>query len=227
MTGPGVEYGGNQNVTKSGYTCLRWSEVQDVAMVRDDSKFPEGNRAMAGNQCRNPTGDQGGPWCYAGVDSTTMQDYCETSDCNDASDCGWTLVNGGGSSGHGHYSTLTTAKDDVYVGFELKAWDPGTIGKARKPFRISLSAYPIGSDRTGDGFEVSVPADVFAQSVKVVRMDLSWRAGFVVLTTGQANEVHSFELNTTISPVVYVSFVGSNRGVPVSVRFPKCDQTNS
>lgn len=220
-----MEYGGGQNVTKSGYACLNWSEEQDVAAVKEDSKFPDGKRAIAGNRCRNPTGNQGGPWCYARVDGTTVQDYCETSGCNDARGCDWTLVNGGVSSAHGHYSTLTTAKNDVYMGFELKAWDPGTMEKARKPFRISLTAYPIGSGRTGDGFEVSVPADVFAQSVKVVRMDLSWRAGFVVLTTGQANEVQNFELNTTISPVLYVSFVGGNRGFPVSVRFPKCDQT--
>jgi len=216
-----VEYGGNANVTKSGYACSRWT---DVAAAQPDSKFPDGSRAAAGNQCRNPTGDPGGPWCYVAVDRTTVQDYCETNGCDDDDGCDWTLVNGDGV-GHGHYSTLTaTASSDA--SFELKVWDTAAMARDVKPFRVSLSAYPVDSGPSGgDGFEVPVPVRSFVGSVRSVRVQLSWRHGFVVLTAGPtAEEVLSFDLNAIVSPVAYVSFVG-DRTVPVSVRYSRCDQT--
>lgn len=236
MSGPGAEYGGNANVTKSGYACSRWTET---AAGQPDSKFPDGSRAAAGNRCRNPTGDPGGPWCYAAVDGTVATDYCETNGCDDGDGCDWTLVDGDGheSTAHGHYTALTVSSnvsndddddDDVRTSFELKAWD-ATV-RDGEPFRISLTAYPVDPGRSGDGFEVRVPVRSFARSVRAARMRLSWRRrdGLVVLRAaayGRADvEVLSFRLNATVSPVAYVSFVG-HRTVPVSVRFSPCSRT--
>lgn len=229
MTGPGVEYGGEANTTKSGNACLRWADVKTAA-VAVESKFPDGSRAAAGNRCRNPTGDPGGPWCYASVDGSTVPDYCETPDC-DGGGCDWTLVSGTDDGPrHGHYTSIAGAQaegeDGGQASFELKSWDPAT--GYGQPFRMSLTAYPIGHGASGgDGFEVAVPAEVFARSpVKPVRVDLSWRNGLVVLTrAGRAREVLSFELNATLSPVTYVSFAGGDRSAPVAVRFPDCDLT--
>ncbi|KAL4096525.1 hypothetical protein QTP88_021464 [Uroleucon formosanum] len=225
MTGPGVEYGGNVNVTKSGYACSKWSDVKDLAV--SDSKFPDGGRSAAGNRCRNPTGDPGGPWCYASVDGTIVPDYCDTSGCDDGV-CHWTLINSGGISAHGHYTAIPISDGDDdsggLVSFELKTWDPALVRTAQPLFRVSLTAYPTGS--SSDGFEVPVPVDVFARSgtAQAVRVDVSWRNGFVVLTAGNpsdAREVFNLELNTTLSPVAYLSFTGGHS--PVAVRFADCD----
>lgn len=225
MTGPGAEYGGNVNVTKSGYACSKWSEVHEDPFTAD-SKFPDGGRSAAGNRCRNPTGDPGGPWCYASVDSATVPDYCETSGCDDGV-CYWTLINGGESSVHGHYTVIPPSEGDDgggLVSFELKIWDPAAVRSVVKSFfRMSLTAYPTGL--SGDGFEVPVPIDVFVRFgvASVARVDVSWRNGFVVLTAGKpgdAREVFTLELNATLTPVTYLSFTGDHS---VAVRFADCD----
>lgn len=230
VTGPGVEYAGDVNVTKSGYGCTPWTVSAQGNL--EDSRFPDGGKAAAGNRCRNPTSDPGGPWCYAYVDGTVVPDYCETFGCDDAGGgCGWTLVNGGESSAHGHYTAMLTSSEnggesDNYATFELKTWDPAAATSADKPFRMSLTAYPIAGSSGGDAFEVSVPAEAFTRSAHTVtRMELSWRNGFVVLTTTgrSARELLSFELNATLTPVLYVSFVGGDpRESPVAIRFPHC-----
>jgi len=228
MTGPGVEYGGNVNVTKSGYACSKWSDVKDLSVA--DSKFPDGGRSVAGNRCRNPTGDPGGPWCFASVDGTIVPDYCDTSGCDDGV-CHWTLINGGGTSTHGHYTAMPISDGDDNVGglasFELKTWDPAVIRMGQPLFRVSLTAYPTGS--SSDGFEVPIPVDVFARSgtAQVVRVDVSWRNGFIVLTAGNpssAREVSNLEMNATLSPVAYLSFTGGHSAAaPVAIRFTHCD----
>jgi len=232
MTGPGAEYGGKINVTKSGYACSKWSDVQDSPAA--DLKFPDGSRSAAGNRCRNPTGDPGGPWCYASVDGAVVPDYCDTSGCDDGV-CHWTLVNGGESSIHGHYTAISHSVANNEGGgggglasFELKTWDPAVVWTVQPLFRMSLTAYPTGS--SDDGFEVSVPVDVFARSgaAQVVRVDVSWRNGFVTLTAGNpgaAREVLNLELNgATLSPVAYLSFTGGHSAAaPVAVRFAHCD----
>lgn len=250
MTGPGVEYGGEANTTKSGDACLRWTAVNGTAgssIVAVESKFPDGSRSAAGNRCRNPTGDSGGPWCYVSVDGATVPDYCETSDCDGPGCSEWTLIGAAGdateqwsaaaAAAHGHYTSIV-AQDEGDPGtgdgggeasFELKAWDPASGRGRPRPFRISLTAYPIGyRGPSGDGFEVPVPAEVFVRSPdRPVRVHLSWRNGLVVLTraAGRPREVLSFELNGTLTPVTYVSFAAGDRSAPVAVRFPECDQT--
>ncbi|CAG0898962.1 unnamed protein product [Cyprideis torosa] len=71
-TAAGVEYFGQQNMTSSGQTCLRW----DAHPHWSDSDFPEGSMATAENYCRNPNGDAGGPWCMvaSGTETWTAAD---------------------------------------------------------------------------------------------------------------------------------------------------------
>lgn len=250
MTGPGVEYAGPANRTKSGYVCSGWTKLT----MAENSRFPDGSRSAAGNRCRNPTGDPGGPWCYASVDGTVVPDYCDVADCDDDGDgCDWTLVDGDrpSSSAHGHYTAIASPAttdgggDDndssgsvsvgsggndtgnVYVTFELKVWDPAGAVRDPGPFRMSLTAYPTYLGPTGDGFEVPVPANAFARRPgQVVRMELSVRNSYVVLSsaTGRPGEILSFDLNSTLSPVAYASFVNDG-GTPVAVRFPYCGKT--
>lgn len=228
LTGPGVEYGGNANATKSGYDCLRWSEVASSSVA--DSKFPDhGGRAAARNRCRNPTGDPGGPWCYISVERAIVPEYCDVAGCDDEGGCGWTLVNGGADvdgepSPGGHYTAISPG-DDRQASFEMKAWDP--TAAARATFGISLTAYPHEPRRSGDGFDVSVPVAAFGPTPASTysRVDLSWRNDFVVLTAGRhsSKELLTFELETTPSPVAYVSYTAG--ATPVAVRLPYCDQT--
>lgn len=224
-----MEYGGPANSSKSGYACSKWTEVA-AAAAQQDSKFPDGGREAAGNRCRNPSGDPGGPWCYVAVDGTIVPDYCDTNGCDDGDGDEWTAVISGDGVEHGHYASLLTMSPndaDVQADFELKVWDTaaGFRGGGGKPFRISLTAYPFDSGASGDGFEVPVPVRSFVRSVQAVRMRLSWRNGLVALTAGRvATEVLSFELNVTVSPVAYVSFVGGHRMAPVSVRFSRDDR---
>lgn len=237
LTGPGVEYGGNANVTRSGYGCLKWSDATDAlssAAAAADSKFADrGGRAAARNRCRNPTGDPGGPWCYASVDGAVVPEYCDTAGCDDvgAGGCGWTLVDGGIDAGgqtvgRGHFTALPVG-EDLQATFEMKTWDPAAA--AAVVFRISLSAYPYGPGRSGgDGFEVPVPVAAFGPSPATAysRVHVSWRNDFVVLTAGRmSKELLTFELDATPSPVAYVSFAAG--ATPVAVRFPYCDQTAS
>lgn len=225
VTGPGVEYGGHANVTRSGYGCIPWSAAS--ADDSANSRFPDrGGREAAGNRCRNPTGDPGGPWCYASVDGAVVPDYCDTFGCDDdggsGGGCGWTLINGGGAH-HGHYTAMDGG--DESMAFDLKVWDPAAAVRAVGPFRLSLTAYPIGGGGGGGGggFEVSVPAAAFARSARnAVRMELTWRNGFVALTAA-GRELLSYELNATLATVSYASFVGGDGSSPVAVRFPHCD----
>lgn len=232
MTGPGVEFGGDADATKSGYPCLSWSKVKTSFA---NSRFPDGSRAAAENRCRNPTGDPGGPWCYAAVDGTEQLDYCETPGCDHGDGgCDWTLVNGTDGDeplpAHGHYTAIRSSAADnesiVHASFELKAWDPAAAHGDR-PFRVSLTAYPIGVD---DAFEVSVPPDAFVRSLtSAVPMELTWRNDVVVLTAGRPpKDVSTFEMEAPITPVTYVSFIGGgNLNATVAIRFPRCDRTLS
>ncbi|VVC27876.1 Immunoglobulin-like fold,Kringle,Kringle-like fold,Thrombospondin type-1 (TSP1) repeat,Kringle [Cinara cedri] len=230
LTGPGVEYGGYVNVTKSGYPCLKWTEVTDAlssAAALADSKFPDhGGRKAARNWCRNPTGDPGGPWCYISVDGAVVPEYCDIAGCDDedADGCGRMLVTDDAdaeSLSGGHYTAIPVG-DERRASFYLKAWDPAAA--ATVALRISLTAYPYG--QSGDGFEVRVPAAAFGRSPGTAysRVDVSWQNDLVVVTTGrQSKELLTFELDATPSPVTYVSFAA--RAAPVAVRFPYCDQT--
>lgn len=227
VTGPGMEYAGNVNVTKSGHPCVKWT---DANPQWPDPKFPDGSRALARDRCRNPSGDPGGPWCYAAMDGhAVIPDYCDAALCDDDDDeddgCGWTLVVGG--SARGHYTTVAAAGDGN-ARFALRAWLPVAAGQP--PFRLSLAVYPTGVVGADGGFEVSVPAAKFVSARgTAIRFGLSWRHGYVSLTTGRsAEEVLGFELDDAQS-VAQLAYVGVATDVraPVAVRLPFCGKTGA
>lgn len=233
MTGPGVEYAGHVNATKSGYPCVKWTDVtaDDPNSRWPDSRFPDGDRAAARDRCRNPSGDPGGPWCYASMDDgATVPDYCDTAGCDagrgsrDDDRCDWTLAAGfAPPSARGHYTAVSVG-DDGDARFQLKPWLPVAAGE---PFRFSLTAYPTGFATTDGGFEVAVPHAAFVSAdCAAVRMGLSWRNDFIALTAAK-REVLGFEWNSTATaPLAYVS-VAADAGAPVAVRLPYCSETGT
>lgn len=46
-----------------------------------DIDFPDGNKILAKNYCRNPTNDSRGPWCYT-VQPDLKTEECEIPLCN-------------------------------------------------------------------------------------------------------------------------------------------------
>ncbi|XP_043933725.1 hepatocyte growth factor-like protein isoform X3 [Protopterus annectens] len=71
FVGKGENYRGTKSVTKSGITCQHWK-----------SKFPQDHRhsmtptnGLEENYCRNPDGDEIGPWCY------TIKENIRHEDC--------------------------------------------------------------------------------------------------------------------------------------------------
>ncbi|KAL1530562.1 hypothetical protein AB1Y20_001463 [Prymnesium parvum] len=59
----GQDYRGSISVTKSGYTCQMWSRQTPNQHTKTHMKYP--HAGLGGhNFCRNPGGDEAGPWCY-------------------------------------------------------------------------------------------------------------------------------------------------------------------
>ncbi|XP_043569706.1 hepatocyte growth factor isoform X1 [Chiloscyllium plagiosum] len=62
IIGKGKNYRGTKSVTESGQTCQHWNST-----IPHDHRFlPSNNRNknLKENYCRNPTDDEGGPWCF-------------------------------------------------------------------------------------------------------------------------------------------------------------------
>ena len=58
---------GTLRTTVDGDTCLAWSSVSsDISYepALSDENYPDGSRALAENNCRNPGLWYGGLWCY-------------------------------------------------------------------------------------------------------------------------------------------------------------------
>uniref|UniRef100_A0A8C9ZV66 Macrophage stimulating 1 n=1 Tax=Sander lucioperca TaxID=283035 RepID=A0A8C9ZV66_SANLU len=65
----GKNYRGMVRKTRKGITCQKWN----VNTPHQTKTHPEAN--LTENYCRNPDGDQHGPWCYT-TDPKTEFDYC-------------------------------------------------------------------------------------------------------------------------------------------------------
>uniref|UniRef100_A0A8D0D7Q3 Macrophage stimulating 1 n=1 Tax=Sander lucioperca TaxID=283035 RepID=A0A8D0D7Q3_SANLU len=74
--GRGEDYRGKVNETTSGIPCQRWDAQHPHE--RNPRTHPEAN--LTENYCRNPDGDQHGPWCYT-TDPKTEFDYCAIKQC--------------------------------------------------------------------------------------------------------------------------------------------------
>ena len=77
--GDGRDYRGNQNITRSGKTCMKWT-LQDPHKHGLLEKYPDAGLGDH-NFCRNPDGEQDddgeiGIWCYT-TDPLVPWDYCD------------------------------------------------------------------------------------------------------------------------------------------------------
>ncbi|CAB1353400.1 unnamed protein product, partial [Coregonus sp. 'balchen'] len=64
--------------TRKGITCQKWSVNMPHKTKINPGTHPDAN--LTENYCRNPDGDQHGPWCYT-TDPKTEFDYCAIKQC--------------------------------------------------------------------------------------------------------------------------------------------------
>ncbi|NXQ94582.1 PLMN protein, partial [Sagittarius serpentarius] len=76
--GIGKDYRGTEAKTWSGIPCQKWAEKTPHKPNYTPEKHP--NAGLDENYCRNPDGDESGPWCYT-TDPATRFDYCNIPEC--------------------------------------------------------------------------------------------------------------------------------------------------
>uniref|UniRef100_A0A7N6AU40 Macrophage stimulating 1 n=1 Tax=Anabas testudineus TaxID=64144 RepID=A0A7N6AU40_ANATE len=83
----GKNYKGMVRKTRKGITCQKWNINTPHRTKINPRTHPEAN--LTENYCRNPDGDQHGPWCYT-TDPKTEFDYCAIKQCEkiEFSECG-------------------------------------------------------------------------------------------------------------------------------------------
>uniref|UniRef100_A0A7N8WTE7 Macrophage stimulating 1 n=1 Tax=Mastacembelus armatus TaxID=205130 RepID=A0A7N8WTE7_9TELE len=74
----GKNYKGMVRKTRKGITCQKWNVNTPHQTKINPRTHPEAN--LTENYCRNPDGDQHGPWCYT-TDPKTEFDYCAIKQC--------------------------------------------------------------------------------------------------------------------------------------------------
>ncbi|CAG5104057.1 Oidioi.mRNA.OKI2018_I69.chr1.g1072.t1.cds [Oikopleura dioica] len=77
---PDAPYEGKLSTTTSGLTCQHWSKNRPHE-PKYRPRRPKFNR----NYCRNPDGDENGPWCYT-TDPDVRFEYCDVPRCDDQAD---------------------------------------------------------------------------------------------------------------------------------------------
>ncbi|XP_064913636.1 plasminogen isoform X2 [Columba livia] len=76
--GIGKDYRGTEAKTWRGIPCQKWAEKTPHKPNYTPEKHP--NAGLDENYCRNPDGDENGPWCYT-TDPATRFDYCNIPEC--------------------------------------------------------------------------------------------------------------------------------------------------
>ncbi|XP_044587658.1 uncharacterized protein LOC123267181 [Cotesia glomerata] len=128
VTGTGVEYGGKFKTSLSQKECKFWKtrhtiEEGNIATQTKrfpNSNFPENSRERAKNYCRNPDGDNGGPWCYVDgfYENLVNKEYCDVP-LSDDRDC---LVY---TRSIDSYSTITKLDYSLQnITVWIKLWNP-------------------------------------------------------------------------------------------------------
>uniref|UniRef100_A0A8D0XBY2 Plasminogen n=1 Tax=Sus scrofa TaxID=9823 RepID=A0A8D0XBY2_PIG len=87
MFGNGKRYRGKRATTVAGVPCQEWAAQEPH---RHSIFTPETNprAGLEKNYCRNPDGDDNGPWCYT-TNPQKLFDYCDVPQCETSSfDCG-------------------------------------------------------------------------------------------------------------------------------------------
>ncbi|XP_009288273.1 PREDICTED: plasminogen [Aptenodytes forsteri] len=76
--GIGKDYRGTEAKTRRGIPCQKWAEKTPHNPNYTPEKHP--SAGLDENYCRNPDGDESGPWCYT-TDPATRFDYCNIPEC--------------------------------------------------------------------------------------------------------------------------------------------------
>ncbi|XP_026556843.1 hepatocyte growth factor isoform X1 [Pseudonaja textilis] len=118
IIGKGATYKGNISVTKSGIECQAWNST----IPHEHSFLPSSYRGkdLQRNYCRNPRGEEGGPWCFTS-DPETRHEVCKIPLCSEV-EC--MTCNGEGYRG---------PMDHTETGKECQRWD--LQRPHRHPFR--------------------------------------------------------------------------------------------
>lgn len=82
----GRDYRGSVTQTGTGRECQRWDSQSPHPHGQEDKNFPDRSMSAAENQCRNPDGVAGGPWCYT-TDPDVRWEYCKVPVCSDHEYC--------------------------------------------------------------------------------------------------------------------------------------------
>uniref|UniRef100_A0A8B9IRQ4 Plasminogen n=1 Tax=Amazona collaria TaxID=241587 RepID=A0A8B9IRQ4_9PSIT len=77
--GIGKDYRGTEAKTQRGIPCQMWAEKTPHRPNYTPEKHPKAG--LDRNYCRNPDGDENGPWCYT-TDPATRFDYCNIPECD-------------------------------------------------------------------------------------------------------------------------------------------------
>ncbi|XP_059483770.1 uncharacterized protein LOC132201555 [Neocloeon triangulifer] len=111
LTKIGNDYLGNVDKTLSGKICENWSRAFSENELKD-FQFPEGSAKAAKNFCRNPDGDERGPWCFV---LAGQREYCNVPFCNTEENCRLTGV---GQEYQGSVSTSVSGNKCQHWKFE-------------------------------------------------------------------------------------------------------------
>lgn len=109
--------------------------------------FPDGSRQGAGNKCRNPDSDPGGPWCYVHPDSkhgksssSYKKAYCGIPLC-DPKPC--MVATAAVSTGYQDYHTVFSLlpPNTTSLEFSVKLWHPDQWQSGE--LKLALAVYPL------------------------------------------------------------------------------------
>ncbi|XP_034933801.1 uncharacterized protein [Chelonus insularis] len=164
ITGPGSEYSGDTKISSTKKECKYWDQKHHLDHEKEDKifpdkNFPENSRMMAENQCRNPDGDPGGPWCYVDSENieTVHKEYCDIPFCDDR-DC---LVY---TREFDDYSIITKMNYTVgNITVWLKFWNPADQQKTGA--RILFSHLPIPSLGKNIADEWKAGTEIFISNI--------------------------------------------------------------
>ncbi|KAF4796290.1 hypothetical protein TURU_085266 [Turdus rufiventris] len=105
--GNGVDYRGTEAKTRKGVKCQKWDDNFPHKPNYTPEKYPEAG--LEENYCRNPDGDEKGPWCYT-TDPDTRFDYCNIPECEvECMHC----------SGENYHGVVATTES----GLKCQRWD--------------------------------------------------------------------------------------------------------
>uniref|UniRef100_A0A8C5D9W6 Prothrombin n=1 Tax=Gouania willdenowi TaxID=441366 RepID=A0A8C5D9W6_GOUWI len=79
ISGQGLNYEGNINITKSGRMCQYWRHSFPHPISREFN-VSEPNSVLEENFCRNPNGGADGPWCFT-QDPSVQKEACRVPVC--------------------------------------------------------------------------------------------------------------------------------------------------